>query len=276
MSSVFSGWTGLTNVVADLWRDGWMAESMLGLAIPTLIPALFLFRWRNRSYQYLWVAFIGIFISWASYSTMPRYLLPAVPLFCILGSVAICRGDLPAAARVAALAPCVYILLAQISTGMIPTWYRQGAWAVSLGHLTRDEYLLHERPGYNPYFAAARFINEHTPPDSKVLIVGDERAFYLKRKFRVSSLLLVNPLADWSENSSNPAGLAGRFRANGLTHLMVNKGRPCFQEMLQNLTLHGRSVMDNFSNRYLRLGQDKPNDSYWVQVYQVVSASDIK
>lgn len=85
-------------------------------------------------------------------------------------------------------------------------------------NLTRDEYITRTFPGY----AAVTFLNLHTPKNSKILIVGETRNYYLKRPYKVSSALDYSILKPTLEKASNLIEWLTLLRKDGIDYILVN------------------------------------------------------
>lgn len=187
-----------------------------------LLPGLFLIAApAGPSLAALWVYFLAAWITWSLTSTMVRFLMPAYPAAgLIIGAYLFSPGHkgLKLAIKTAVLAACFAGLY---WAGRI--FYAQGRWQPLCGLVSKDDYLGHTQPTY-PYssYSAVKFINDKLPADAKVLMVGDERSFYLKKRFIVSSVYDKNALVEYASASKDGADLYARLRADGVTHLLIN------------------------------------------------------
>lgn len=102
-------------------------------------------------------------------------------------------------------------------------YYSHNTHKVTEGHLTREEFLSFSRPAYPiPSYAAIRFINENTPPESRILVIGDSKAFHLQRPYVASTVMNLSPLAVWAEETSSPEELQRKLLEEGISHILVN------------------------------------------------------
>src|SRR6185295_8647672 len=60
------------------------------------------------------------------------------------------------------------------------------------------------------------------PQGSRVLLVGDAKAFYFRTPVDYAVVFNVNPLGEIVRTSSGPVEMLSRMRAHGWTHLLVN------------------------------------------------------
>ncbi|HNT97322.1 MAG TPA: phospholipid carrier-dependent glycosyltransferase [Elusimicrobiales bacterium] len=169
----------------------------------------------------LWLFFLVLWLSWSVSSTMVRFLIPAYPAAgLLLGWAFQSRGHetLKLLSRTAVLGVCL--------TGLFwsaQTFYAQGRWVPLAGKTTADEYLSRTQPGY-PYshYAAIRYVNENLPEDSRVLVIGDGRTLYFKRRFLAGTAFDKTPVVEFARASADGRALYERLKKEGVTHLLVN------------------------------------------------------
>lgn len=76
--------------------------------------------------------------------------------------------------------------------------------------------------GRVPGFEYLRTINEELPDDAKVLLVGDARAFYVRRDADYRVAFNRNWLLEMIHDSMDARAIMDRLREKGYTHLLVN------------------------------------------------------
>ncbi|MBI4351262.1 MAG: phospholipid carrier-dependent glycosyltransferase [Elusimicrobia bacterium] len=169
----------------------------------------------------LWLFFLTVWGGWSVSSTMVRFLMPAYPAAgLIMAAYLFSPGHrmLKGALRAAALLVCF--------TGLywaVLIFYSQGRWRPLTGAVPAEDYLSHTQPSY-PYsgYSGLKFMNEKTGPGAKVLLIGDERSFYLKKDFIVSSVYDRTAVVEYAAASKDGEDLYARLRADGVTHLFLN------------------------------------------------------
>jgi 4-amino-4-deoxy-L-arabinose transferase-like glycosyltransferase len=171
--------------------------------------------------QGLWLYFLTVWVCWSFTSTMVRMLMPAYPAAGLIMAACVfspAHRGLKSALKAAILAAC---LTGIFWSGVI--FYTQGRWRPLTGSVSKDDYLSHTHPSF-PYssYAALKFINEKLPSDAKVLMIGDERSFYLKKKFIVSSVYDKTAIVEYASASKDGDEMFARLRADGVTHLLLN------------------------------------------------------
>lgn len=169
----------------------------------------------------LWIFFLSVWGGFSVSSTMARFLMPAYPAAgLIMAAYLFSPGHraLKGALKAAALAVCFTGLY---WAGVI--FYSQGRWRPLTEAVTAEDYLSHTQPTY-PYssYSAVKYINEKTSPGSKVLLIGDERSYYLKKDFIVSSVYDNTAAVEYAVASKDGEDLYARLKADGVTHMLLN------------------------------------------------------
>lgn len=169
----------------------------------------------------LWIFFLVSWLGWCGTSTMVRFLMPAYPAAGLaLAAYLFSPGhkELKAVLKAAALAVC----LAGLYVAAL-IFYSQGRWRPVAGAVPAEEYLAHTQPTY-PYscYAAIKYINEKTAPGSRTLMIGDEKSFYFKKDFVVSSVYDRTAIVEYAAASKDGEDLYARLKADGVTHLLLN------------------------------------------------------
>ncbi len=213
-----------------------------------------------------------LWLQWSLFFSLRRFFLAEMPLVAVLCAAA-AWGLFEGRARRALVGLGLTLAAAQFLFAlMFFEDYRLGP--VVWGAEEPRVFLAQRAAGYPlPPYPAYEYLNEKTPPDSKVLILGEARTFYLKRAYVDASLIDVHPLVSWLRESRTPEELAGRFKAEGVTHLLFARleylrlaraGYP-----VAPLTPEQQAVFDRFTALYLKpLVRDQTSD---VTVFEVKS-----
>lgn len=188
------------------------AAGYLGGRFLMLIPMLLLVRGLPRAALPL-ATISGIaFAGWALSSQVTRYLFPALPVLAMLAAMAARR--LPRSIAVPALTwsflYSVFLFLFLVET--------IGSYRVVTGAESREDYLSRRVS----YYAAARFLEESTPPQAKVLLVGEGRGFYCPREYAANTPFDSPILDRYAASASGERDLIARLKADGFTHLLVS------------------------------------------------------
>ena len=280
--SAVSTRSGLKDIFLGIWdlRLHENGADNIGPGLELGLPWLFLARWKSTTHRGLLILVVGFWLAWALHTTMPRFIMPGIPLFCILAATAVCLMDMPRTMRFLATGfVCYTMTISMAFTFMMLAGSE--TWKVAYGRISKSDYLLHEHLSYTaPYYAGAQFVNQNLPRDAMVLFIGEERGFYCERKFITASWFDINPLVNLANAASNSADLADKLQRKGITHLLVNAGSEHYQAWLKNLSPESLSKFEGLlsHNAQLLFEENKeyaPSDRSWVQVYKLATANSI-
>ena len=177
--------------------------------LPLVVPALL----RNRKVYKIWAASLTFFIVWFLMTQQSRYLLPA------FGIMAVGAGGVMASLprlRVARFAAyCAAFTSAALSIFILACMCAETG-PVALGFESQDAYLSSKLDTYR----AISYINKNTAVDSKVILYGDTRGFYLERDYMWGDPghNALIPYADLSDAE----GLIEFLSELGVTHALLN------------------------------------------------------
>ncbi|MGM0442534.1 MAG: glycosyltransferase family 39 protein, partial [Elusimicrobiota bacterium] len=132
--------------------------------------------------------------------------------------------------------------------------------SILTGTTSKDKYLATSKPGYpNPSYGAYKFANENLPKNSKILIFGDAKCYYLKRKFTAFAAKGRNPLIDYIQKSSDAKDFYDLLKEKNYTHLIVNIREGIRTGNYGNLyfTPDELKILDNFWKKYVKKVYDK-------------------
>jgi hypothetical protein len=85
-------------------------------------------------------------------------------------------------------------------------------------NINQDEYIALTFPTY----PAFQFLEQRTPRNSMILIVGETRNYYLKRPYNVSSAIDYSILKPYLEKANSLDEWLAELRADGIDYLLVN------------------------------------------------------
>lgn len=279
LTTAFASWDGIKDFLFGIWNvDAQTFDSYLGPALELGLPWVLLAKWKSPKQRGLLVAVIGIWLAWTLHTRLPRFVMPVVPLYCILVAMALCLIEMPSKARYALLGITSYAITISMSS-IFMMLANSGTWKVAYGRMSRSEYLLHEHPAYKaPYYAAAEYINQNAPQEATVLVIGEERGFYLERKFITASWFNVNPMVDFAKASSNSEELLFRLRSSGISFLLINTGSEHYQRWLNELGPDNLAKYQDLLTHRAKLvyqvaKEFSPNDRCWVQVFGLADQS---
>ena len=186
----------------------------------SLVPFLFLFRLRHPSLRFLAGTSLIFMAAGFAVTHILRFVLPDfVLLFILLGAV-LAGGSKPEWGKGAAWIAGLSAILCFGYLGAISHYYYSagGIWS---GRQTRDSYLMGQGK-ITPYISMARWISDHTPADSRLLIAGDARGLYYDRPFLTNTVFDAQTLAQCAKEEKDAEGIGKRLREMGVDYLAVN------------------------------------------------------
>lgn len=185
----------------------------IGPAFLAILPLVVLAALRSRSLSKIWAVSLAFFIIWFLMTQQSRYLLP------VLGIMAVGAGGVLATLprlRVARFAAyCAAFTGAALSIFILACMCAETGRVV-LGFERQDAYLARKLDTYR----AVDYINKNTPEESKVILYGDTRGFYLERDYLWGDPG-HNALIPYAE-TPNAEGLVEFLSKLGVTHALLN------------------------------------------------------
>ncbi len=189
----------------------------------------------------LWFALVFAAV-WFGLTQNGRYLILILPGLSACAGVAAARLT---ARRGITAATAALALALGLVTALWPTARLAAPAArVALGLESRADYL--RRPAPSPTtFAIFELVEENTPADAHILILGAEpRTFYLDRSYLLGNHAEIFTAADLAD----PRALLGAMRRMGVTHLLIHSstlaeiatGSGRIETLLRDLRAAGR------------------------------------
>lgn len=200
---------GGADVLGDL---GWAA---LFACLPAAL-------WASRRTRWLlWVLAYcaGHWAVWFSTGVVLRFLVVLVPLLSLPAAHGLNRlwEALRGGGR-AALAAGAGALLAANLALFLYVHAVTGTLPVLTGARSRGEYLA----GKLDYYACAAFARERLPQNDKILVVGEQRGYYLRQPHVTTAITAPNPFVEAANRAAGPDDLARRLREDlGVDHLLL-------------------------------------------------------
>jgi len=216
--------SGLKDYVRWLGRSSWpcadtVVECQLSLLYWLLLLRLLWVRPTTPMRRGLAVAAaVGIPLSLVS--GIMRYHIPTlIPLGLAAGALVPEEADIRSwLARLALTAGlALHFLLAYSTTD------NGSGFSALRGQEAAARYLEQPSPGYPaPPFRSWVWLNDHSEPTARVLIVGEERTFYLERDRVAPGIYAREPLSVYIEQAGSAEGLYRSLRSQGFTHIFVS------------------------------------------------------
>ncbi|GAK60444.1 glycosyl transferase family 39 [Candidatus Vecturithrix granuli] len=158
------------------------AAGISGILFLISFPLLFGLKKMERAIQYLLIVSGSSFLVWVLFLPhVLRYAFPILPLFSIVVAYTLWHSSMSHYGKKILLSGLSLILLYHFGL-----FFRESSIFQSMTYLfppQSKEVFLREH-GVNSYPALA-YINTETPPDSKILFIGEMRGFYCEREYEL-------------------------------------------------------------------------------------------
>ncbi|MBI5555626.1 MAG: glycosyltransferase family 39 protein [Elusimicrobia bacterium] len=212
----------LNAVLDETSQDSFIGPFFLAF-LPLFILSLIYAR-RAGIRWHLPVYFSIYLLLWRSQTSIWRFLLPILPLFCILIIAFVYNGQMN---RWTKWSMKLIVLLVLVTNfGMIlSSLNRKEPYQVVAGDEKVDDYLSRSHPFYPyPVYPAITFFNNSLPISSKVMFVGEERGYYSRRQLIVNSAFDQPTFQKYYENVPDADTLAARLIAADIRYILFNEG----------------------------------------------------
>lgn len=227
---------GMGRGIADYLLLPWnvFLESQMGRGyryfdgVLSPLPLVFLpfvVRLKNRG---LWGRLLGLcvipFAGWAATSQQVRFLIPILPLISVTTAAVIWsldhEGFGSTKGRFRAFG--ISLTLAFLTLFQLPLISRNVARALPAvaGNTSREAYLSEV---IQPH-AVIRRANEVLPPTARVLMIWENRGYYLERPYLADSFFEASQIARLAARAGSPAAFAESLRSRGVSHVIYNHG----------------------------------------------------
>jgi hypothetical protein len=245
----------------------------IGPFVLCFLPLVFIARKSEGERLLAWIC-LACWVPLSLLSDMSRFFIPHLTLVILLLSCIIVGARPGWSKTVGVVLACC--LLAVQGIAWIITDPNRAKLAVFLGLKSYDEYLEHTVISYpTPPYAGIEYVNSAVSPNSPVMLFGDGRSFYLRRRALATSSDQTSFLELWANESSDPAALRRRFAAAGIDYIIVNLAEMSRQHLEPKTSPHGLMTVDAFWKRYTSrvFGVQNPRDR-WVAVYKLLDETE--
>jgi hypothetical protein len=218
-------------------------------------------------------------IQWIFYSVssaVPRYWLPSLGVMAALLGIALTEGEFPGFIKTTSVWAAMVASLVSLYWGGMYLFMMDG-WKVVLGDVEPAIYLNRPHSTYpSPYFGASDYINRMTAADSRVMVLGDARAFFLERPFVSATVYDQHPILRMANASPDGDALYEKVKQAGLTHILLNvaEGVRVEHYWTERLSEAGQKAFDDFWGKHaVLLLEDRGTtqaDFHWANVYSIV------
>lgn len=184
-----------------------------------LVPLPFLLIKRKEGFSAVAIALLFFYVVWWFLAPHPRYFVPAVPLILLIGA----RGAAALPDKKAFRTVFAAVIAIVFAINFIPV-------CQSLYETLRPfEFYKSgfDRPAYEQRlttspFAAFNFLNEQTPKNSKILLIGESRGYNLRRSYHASSPYERQLMIDYLEQYKTAPALRSELKKAGYEYILVN------------------------------------------------------
>lgn len=171
--------------------------------------------WLARGLLLYFFCYLGV---WFSTGVILRFLVATAPLLCLLAAFGLHAfwKNLKGPARIclsaaASLLTAVHFLVFGFAHQVF------GSGAVLWGLEDREAFLSRRLD----YYPCARWSAGHLGKNDKILIVGEQRGYYVGRAHSATTVNAPNRFLQWASQEPTASAFAGRLREEGFSHLMV-------------------------------------------------------
>ena len=244
-----------------------------GLFSICFAPLLFWTRLSDDDRLLAWICVV----SWISLSLLTgitRYFIPHLALATLLISCIIDRIEprwfraslLGLASLFGALFCFLWINLAIDKTKL----------DVFLGKKDYSQYLSHPVVSYpSPPYEGIKYLNQNAPEESRVLLYGDSRSFYLHRRYKTTSDDQIPLLEVWADKSPTPESLKHRFETEGINYILINLSEMERRRLWTATSGPILLKLAGFWKRYIvRVYEVKIYPERWVAVFKVLTSAE--
>ena len=235
------------------------------------LPFFVLFRTRDRWARVWFFVVIALWLLWWPVTRMPRFFIPGLCLALVW--MARCAIGLRPRPLKHVFAALVLVIMVNSFTWAVASMNSLESRKILINGQSRSQYLKVQHVTYpSPHYAAAEWINRNTRADSRVLIVGDGRGYYLERPFVASSVFDTDFFEHWVRKSANAEGLKKNLEEVGITHLLVNVAE--MRRLKKEPALEPEEVAraEGFFSRYAARRFEHSGPGVWCLVYEIVAA----
>jgi len=260
-------WTFLTHPIGMLAPTEDVSES-IGVVAMTGVCLAAMFRLDPLGRRLL--VFCGLcWVPLSFFSTLTRYFLPHLAVF----SVFVARVLVLQQGNGWRPIKAIFIFWMAVTGGAWIVF--MGGWseklAVFAGGRTSAQFLSNASISYpTPQFSAIEYVNSAAGLDDGVMLFGDPRGLFLKRRFVSSTVDQPNLLETWANQAGTAEALALRFQAEGIRFILSNQGEFSRRRVSLRLSDAGKRALDRFwTEGTERVFSRRENNNVWVEVRRV-------
>ena len=212
----------------------------LGWILPFAAVPLYPLSLRRSALARFLAAYLAChFLGWLATGVVLRFLTVVAPLFALLAAHGLWTlwSGVPASRPFLALGGAAFLATRLFLAGYVQAVFEVPG--VLLGQESQAEFLARRLA----YYPCARWATESAGKNDKVLVVGEQRAYYLHADHLATSVFEKNLFESEAEAASGPDDLARRLKADGFTMLLYVPSEA------RRLTDYGGSGLFKFEGR---------------------------
>ncbi|PCI36001.1 MAG: hypothetical protein COB53_10460 [Elusimicrobia bacterium] len=241
-----------------------------------LLP-LCLFRPEGKPARFWFWTLFGMWMLWWPLTRMPRYFMAGFCIYSVL--IALMMHSVKSVWLTRILRVALILFTIDGVVMYLAITRPADSYQYLIHGMPKEDYLSATRKTYPAaYYRAARWIDENTSPDARLLLVGAGRGFYMPRAFIASTEYDVDQFSRFLLKASSPEALYETLKAMGVTHLVVNLAWIWRGDPKEAGTPERGQLLEAFGDRHIRLAfsdlQQTP--SRWVHVYELVESAEAK
>lgn len=257
------------------WRMtvyGWYTyDRFAGIITPFYFFPLVLipFAWRHtRLTLYLLLGVVAYLACWFLGSQQVRFFIPGLALLSIVAGSLIARSFGPEGYfKNPIVIVIVYAIIAGISLLIDPrdvSFLGQNL-AVAIGHGNKEEFL--EETCSVDIQPMVEYINKTLPEDAKILMLFENRGYYLQRDYIADGTFEVSRIVQMIATAESSEALYAQLKQKGVTHLLINTvyWNDYLSEFIRRFFPAFEEKLGNFKERYL----EEVTRKRWATLYRI-------
>ncbi|MBI4376030.1 MAG: phospholipid carrier-dependent glycosyltransferase [Elusimicrobia bacterium] len=175
--------------------------------------------WKNKFLRGAVIYCLVYIAAWFLTGVVLRFLTVLVPLLALVAGCGIYAlwHELGGRSRVALISALAVLTGTHVFLYLFVQVGVFGAGQVLLGMEDRHRYLSRRLD----YYPCARYAAEHLDKNDKIVIVGEQRGYYVEQGHLATTVHAPNRYALWANEVSTPEALAAKLRAEGFRALLT-------------------------------------------------------
>lgn len=204
------------------YRYGWTA--VWGILFLIALPFMFLAPGNPKTRVLIFSSLLG-FLLLMMFARVPRYFLSSLVLLSLPAAAGIEKAvDQKKTARILFMPILIFLLLLNLILQIdLQEKFFKGFQYLKLKTLKRQENLNLDYLNIIPYYGAARFINRSLSENQRIMMLGEDRTFYIKKPFLACSFADKHPLVEMLRTKMTPSQIVNRLQEQKITHLLYSE-----------------------------------------------------